>query len=290
MLKLNTEVKEIIDNVLMQYHIFDISQPLMITFPPVCQSIKNNDDVISAPVWSFDFFAKRKLNIVAFNHIGEGNYFDSRTFVSFLDKLKQAITVFPSKVGYGSSLGAFSLGLHADRLGLSKVLLMMPQSTYCKKTAPWDSIVINAQDSINSDMAILDGRTCKTPITFIYDPLSLPDKLHVDRYQQRGTRLKIFGVGHRIPRTLQHLDMLSDVILQFRVGTIDNNSFYRGLKERRKLSYYFRDAYKQPTMSYTNRRVLIIYWHKTKQRLQHLKFEPSKILARLICSIKKRIS
>jgi|TARA_R110000851_G_scaffold90253_5_gene197104 hypothetical protein len=289
-LKLNIEVKEIIDNVVMQYHIFDTSQPLMITFPPVCQSIKNKDVSITAPVWSFDFFAKRKLNIIAFNHIGEGNYFDSIAFISLLDKLRQEIAIFPTKIGYGSSLGAFALSLHADRLLLDKALLMMPQSTYCKKTASWDPIVVNAQDSKNSDMTVLDGSTCKTPLTIIYDPLSLADKLHVDRYEQTATRLKIFGVGHRIPRTLQHLDMLSEVILQFRIGTIDNDYFYRGLKERRKLSYYFRDAYKKPTVSYTNRRIIIIYWHKTKQRLIHFKFEPAKILDRLLCSIKKRIS
>ncbi|UJF20742.1 hypothetical protein [Shewanella sp. OMA3-2] len=289
MLKLNIETREIIDNVVMKYHIFDVNQPIMITFPPVCQSIQNIDAATNAPVWSFDYFANRKLNIIAFNHIGEGNYFDSAIFISYLDTLKHAIAIFPSKVGYGTSLGGFALSLHADRLGLDKALLMMPQSTYCKSIAPWDPIVVNAQDSKVSDMTTLDGKGCKTPLTVIYDPLSIADRLHVKRYEQALTTLKIYAVGHRVPRALQHLNMLSDVILQFRLGSIDQDSFYRGLRGRRNLSYYFRDAIKKPNNSYTNKRIAIIYWHKTKQTITHFKFEPSKISERITTSCHKRI-
>ena len=290
MLTLNIETREIIDNVVMKYHIFDVNQPIMITFPPVCQSINNIDAAVNAPVWSFDYFANRKLNIIAFNHIGDGNYFDSAVFVSFLDNLKYDIAMFPSKVGYGTSLGGFALTLHADRLGLDKALLMMPQSTYCKSIAPWDPIVINAQDSAVSDMATLDGKNCKTPLTVIYDPFSIADKLHVQRFEQPLSVLKVYAVGHRVPRALQHLNMLSDVILQFRLGTIDQDYFYSGLRERRTLSYYFRDAIKKPNKSYTNKRVAIIYRHKAKQAIMNFKFEPSKIIERISSSVKKRIT
>ncbi|WP_434926178.1 hypothetical protein [Shewanella sp. HL-SH2] len=289
MLKLNIETREIIDNVVVKYHIFDVNQPIMITFPPVCQSISNIDAAADAPVWSFDYFANRKLNIIAFNHIGEGNYFDSEMFISYLDKLKHAIAMFPSKVGYGTSLGGFALSLHADRLDLDKALLMMPQSTYCKSIAPWDPIVTNAQDSRISDMKTLDGKGCKTPLTVIYDPLSIADKLHVQRFEQALTVLKIYAVGHRVPRALQHLNMLSEVILQFRLGTIDQDYFYAGIRGRRALSYYFRDAFKKPNKSYTNRRVAIIYWHKAKQKITHFKFEPSQIIERVAASCHKRI-
>lgn len=289
MLKLNIETRKIIDNVVMKYHIFDVNQPIMITFPPVCQSIRNIDTAATSPVWCFDYFANRKLNIIAFNHIGEGNYFDSKVFISFLAQLKHALAIFPSKIGYGTSLGGFALSLHADRLGLNKALLLMPQSTYCKSIAPWDPIVVNAQDSKVSDMMTLDGKGCKTPLTVIYDPFSIADKLHIQRFEHPLTLFKMYAVGHRVPRALQHLNMLSEVILQFRLGTIDQDDFYAGISGRRSLSYYFRDAIKKPNKSYTNKRVAIIYWHKAKQKMIHFKFEPNKVIERIAASCYKRM-
>ncbi|NKF51445.1 hypothetical protein G3R49_12845 [Shewanella sp. WXL01] len=274
----------------MQYHIFNPSEPVMVTFPPVCQAIAKDANLDDAFVWGFDYFAKKHMNVIAFNHIGEGNYFDSPKLLAFIDDLAPQLKQFPASIGYGASLGGFALGLLADRLQLSKALLLMPQSTYCKQTAPWDPIVVNSVPSSRSDMATLDAKNCKTPLTIIYDPLSLQDKNHMDRFEQTLTKFKVYAVGHRIPRALQHLGILNDVILQFRQGDIDEDAFYQGIRGRRYLTYYYRDAYKKPTSSYTSKRLLVIYRHKATYRLKTVKFEPAKIADRLKSSVQKRIN
>ena len=290
MFELGKSVKFKIDNVIVQYHIFDKCQPIMVTFPPVCQSIPLALIDSDPTVWSFDFFAKRKMNIIAFNHIGSGNYFDSAEFISFLASIVDDLALFPQRIGYGASLGGFALTLHADRLKLSKALLMMPQTTYDKAIASWDPVVMKAQPSINNPMASLDGAHCETPLTVIYDPLWIPDKLHVARCIHPIQRLTIQGIGHRTPRALLHMGMLTDVVLAFIEGEIDKHDFYQRIKAKRNLSYYFRDAYKLPGLNLTKKRLFIIYKHKLIFRVNNLNFEPKKIATRLKESVDKRVN
>ncbi len=262
MLTYHQSVRLQVDNVLVQYHIFDADEPLMVTFPPGCQVMSQEQVDEQKSAWSFQFFAKQKMNVISFNHIGDDNYFDSLAFEQFLVKLSSAIAVFSSRIGYGASRGGFATALHADKLNLTKALLLMPLSTYWQALAPWDPKLKNHSQSQKRDISHLDVSQCKTPLTIIYDPLFFPDRQHKQRFENCVASYTVPGVGHRIVRALQDLGSLKSTVLEFRVGEINAARFYQAARKRRTLSYYFRTHQKVCFKKSSLKRYSIIQLHK----------------------------
>lgn len=285
---LNQSIRCRIDNVLVQYHIFDPQAPVMITFPPgsaalTPQALQHNDSA-----WAFEFFAKRGMNIIAFNHIGDSNLFESIHFSQFIASLGKQLVCFPSRIGYGVSRGGFGISLYAHKLNLTRALLLMPISTYNLNLAPWDPKVQAANKHSPAPRA--DASECSTPLTIIYDPLSFPDKRHALRYPASTRFLKLPGVGHRISRSLQQLGLLGELVLEYRSGAINEQDYYQKIRARRQLSYFYKGLSSNPTGKLTLKRKVVIYHHKWRFKLAHIEQEPAKFLGRLSESINKRIA
>ncbi|OBT07136.1 hypothetical protein A9267_14825 [Shewanella sp. UCD-FRSSP16_17] len=278
-----------VDNVLVQYHIFDTNEPVMVTFPPNCQALTQDQVDVDKQAWSFQFFSKRKMNIIAFNHIGgDDHYFDSFIFAQFLQKLSLALQQFPKRIGYGVSKGGFATAFHADTLKLDKALLLMPVSTYWQPAAPWDPKLEKHFQLQKGNMSHLNASECKTPLTIIYDPLYKPDANHKASFKSCIASYRLPGVGHRIARALADIGLLKDIILAFREGDIDSARFYQAARKRRYLSYYFRSLDKVHIGTVSKKRLAIIYLHKF-YRYKEQSIDLDKIKARLQESVCKRL-
>ncbi|MEZ9539353.1 hypothetical protein AB4160_14295 [Shewanella sp. 10N.286.51.B8] len=275
MLKLNQQVRIQVDDVFIQYHIFDINQPIMVTFPPGSKPFNEHDISSGQSAWGFDFFAKRQMNVISFVHIGKNNLFESPIFECFIDKLRADLAIFPSRIGYGASRGGFAVALHANKLAIDRALLLMPLSTYNPIIAPW----VHKAAELKSERG-LDASQCNAALTIIYDPLSLRDKLHKRRFSHCVKALTITGVGHRIPRALLNLGMLSSVVLEYREGDINSDYFYQRTRNRRYLSFYFKHVRINNTGKMTNKRLMVIYRYKFVYFLRNLYMKPYKILAK----------
>ncbi|WP_076537245.1 hypothetical protein [Shewanella sp. UCD-KL21] len=284
MLKLNQQVRIQVDDVFIQYHIFDVNQPIMVTFSPYSEPITDEQITSGKSAWGFNFFAKRQLNVVAFNQIGKNNIFESQIFEVFLVDFGKQLTLFPSRIGYGASLGGFALALYAEVLRLDRALLLMPVSTFNQSIAPWEPKTFPHSRGIG-----LDASGCKIPLTIIYDPLSVPDKLHKERFGSCVKVLTITGVGHRIPRALLNLGMLSSVVLEYRQGDINSDDFYQRTRKRRNLSYYFKHIRIVNTGKMTNKRLMVIYRHKLVYHLKNIDINPKKISTKLKVSVSKKV-
>ncbi|WP_158638098.1 hypothetical protein [Shewanella donghaensis] len=289
LLNTNKVTRIVIDDVLVQYQIFDTNSPVMVTFPPGTEFLSKAQLTESKPAWAFKFFAKQKMNVIAFNHIGEENYFDSPALAIFIQKLSKELEVFPEAIGYGVSRGGFATALFADRLQLSRALLLMPVSTYNSGIAVWDPKLKQGEPKSRRIIS-LDATVCKTPLTIIYDPLHFADRRHKQRFLSCVEAFVIPGVGHRIARALQDMGMLKNVVLEFRQGGINAQRFFVDCRKRHNLSYYFRNFYKVAEGKLTPRRLFIIYNVKLQKSLNLKEFDIHKIKLKLLESTDKRVN
>ncbi|MCL1144340.1 alpha/beta hydrolase family protein [Shewanella gaetbuli] len=286
-MKLNQTVCQVIDDVFMQYHIVDTSKPVMITFPPGCQAITQHQaEANDTNAWSFQFFAKRGINVVSFNHIGQDNYFHSEEFARFLPLLSTQLDVFPKRIGYGISRGGFASAIHSKVLGLDKALLLMPLSSYNHKTVPWDPKV--KANHVPDQALNLDASVCETPLTVIYDPLYAPDTQHVARLDSVVAEYHISGVGHRISRALQQMGMLKKVVLDFYAADIESDAFYQGIRQRRLFPSYLKGTLANSRRKVTLKRRWVITQYRCYLIINNSHFCHQKFLSKLAVSCQKR--
>ena len=285
MLLFNQTVRIQVDDVVVQYHIFETEQPIMITFPPGNEALSHADLIEKKTPWGFDLFAKRKMNVISFNHIGKGNYFNSNEFATFTVKLGRHLDCFSERIGYGVSRGGYATSLFSMNLCLDRALLLMPISTYDISIASWDPKVREASLYLN---ACADSAECEIPLTIIYDPLYKPDSMHVKRFQSCINRLPLPGVGHRIPRALLQLGILRSTVLQYRQQQIDPASFFLKIRKRRTLAIFYRGLQACNKTSKFSLRSRVILLHNIRHHINHLDINPKKMHQQLSESIKKR--
>ncbi|ACJ31060.1 Cytosolic protein, putative [Shewanella piezotolerans WP3] len=285
LLLFNQTVRLQVDDVVIQYHIFDTAQPLMITFPPGSEAFSDSDLIENKTPWGYDFFAKRRMNVISFNHIGKGNYFTSNELVIFTEKLGKHLDCFCERIGYGVSRGGFATSMFSKNLRLDRALLLMPISTYDISIASWDPKVREAAQHLNASP---DSADCDIPLTIIYDPLYKPDSMHMKRFQSCRVRFPLPGVGHRIPRALLQLGILKSTILQYRQQQIDPASFFLKIRKRRTLSFFYRGLQSCNNTSRFSLRSRVILFHRIQYHINHLDIDPKKIYQQLSESIQKR--
>lgn len=289
LLKFHQSIRQRIGNVIVQYRLFNINAPLVITFPPNSAGINELEVKEGVHPWGFNFFTKQQINVISFTHIGKREYFRSIELQNFIKDLENLLSVFPERIGYGVSLGGFAISLHANALKLDRALLMMPLSTYSPHIAPWEPKAVTADKATQYSGCNDDAVVCKVPLTIIYDPLYKTDRLHVERYSCHITRLKLSGVGHRIPRALQELGLLKSTVLDFVHNRLDQASFPDKVRNRRELSYYYKSLLSNSTGKLTFKRRKIIYYHKALWKLKHIEDEPRRIVTRFTESLLKRV-
>ncbi|WP_076414334.1 hypothetical protein [Shewanella sp. UCD-KL12] len=290
MLTFHKTVRQRIGNVIVQYRLLNINEPVVITFPPGSDGLTEQEAREGTAPWSYNFFTKQHKNIISFTHIGKDEYYRSIELQNFVKYLGSNLTDFSERIGYGVSRGGFAVALHANTLKLDRALLMMPLSSYSAKVAPWDPKVLKAEKATQYCGYNNDGAECKTPLTIIYDPLFKADRLHMQRFRCEVHKLKISGVGHRIARTLRDLGLLKKIVLDFVDNKLDTENFPRLVKGRRELDFYHKTLCTNPTGKLTLKRKKVIYYHKVLWKLKHIEEEPRKIAKRLQESIQKRIS
>ncbi|NRD71926.1 hypothetical protein HQQ94_01420 [Shewanella sp. VB17] len=256
-LHFNKDVRIILTDALVQYHLFDKNLPLVISFAPMDSGLSDQslqDDTVQA--FGFNFFKKQQFNVIAFAH-KEDTYYRSDSFVSFIASIGNAISIFDNKIGYGISLGGFAVALHANSLGLERALLLMPQSSYSNKITPWEKKSTKACQLEDWNNKHNDAAICQVPLTIIYDPLCLTDKRHVDRFKCEVQHVRLFGVGHRIPRALRHLGILRNIVVNYINSGCVTHDFHQKIRDRRFLRYYLKNQLKNPTKKSSLKRRLV---------------------------------
>ncbi|MGF1756611.1 hypothetical protein L4D76_01425 [Photobacterium sagamiensis] len=246
MLKLQSDTRLIIGDILVQYHIFSTDAPLMITFSPAGSVLKPSQVEAGCSAWGFDFFKKMGVNIISFSAIQHKHWFISPQLVEFINKLSPQLEIFPERLGYGASMGAFATSLYSSQLQLDRLLLITPL-TPSKEQYKLSKFDYCAQHKGN--------------ITIIFDPLCQNDKQHALRYPLDTTFLKLYGVGHQVIESMSQVGYLKSIVLKFVTNEVKRSEFEKAMRARRNIERYYSYMARNPTKKLTPRRLKVIRYY-----------------------------
>ncbi len=228
-------------NIFCKHYFFDKSKPVVVSFAPHDGGIEKKQIRTKFSPWAFDYLVAKNINVVSFSFITENfNYYRDTDLFSAIPHLSEALKVFPERLGYGSSAGAYAISAFSNALDIDRVLLLCPISTRKKEINTWDFEANRFLQSFDFDWTgpYADGADSLSKGYVIYDPFDRLDRLHAERYKNL-TKLKLPGAGHLVPLRLQRLGMLSWTVEKFLSGGIPVNEFHlRGRARKDLLDYY----------------------------------------------------
>lgn len=146
---------------------------------------------------------------------------------------------------YGASMGGFGALAFSSLAPGASVFAMSPQSTLRPRKVPFETRYTRPMKRGDwsepfSDAAGALGAT--GPVTIIYDPTVLEDRLHVERIEATNdTPLNLLEARHfthKIPPMLKKMDILKPVTQTALTGTLTRADFYSLIRARRTAAPY----------------------------------------------------
>ncbi|SQD80152.1 hypothetical protein [Moritella yayanosii] len=275
MLELQRDTRFIVDDILVQYHIASVDKPLMITFSPAGYVLTTAEAEAGTSAWGFEFFKKMGVNVISFAPIKNKHWFISAALQNYLTQLSPHLTVFPERLGYGASMGAFAHSLYYSQLQLDRLLLITPL------TPPKNLMIPTAFDYCAQ---------CQGDITLIFDPLCPEDKSHALRYPSHTKYLKLYGVGHQVIETISKIGYLKSLVMAFIANDINHAEFNKAMRGRRSVERYYSYMARNPTQKLTPSRLNIIRRHLLRWHFAHPTYFIQKLTTKWRKSIRKRLN
>lgn len=274
MFELHQEVVTIVDNVVVKYFITDFSQPVIVSFACAASSLSHSEIAAGHSPWSYDFWKKNGINVVAFASIDEENWYQSEALSDFCDQLRGWLAPFPKRLGYGYSMGGFGVAAYGNQLGLDHAMLFAPATSTDPRIVEWDTKARSrtAERGLDWLGPMNDSIHCRVPLTILYDPLYELDRRHVRRYehQLQLDLMPMPGIGHSVPESLLKLNMLKSVCLEFAAGRIDRAAFFSKLRKRRTLYIYFQQMKNAARRRNSKKAQRVIHYHRLRWSLKNL--------------------
>ncbi|MDO6691926.1 hypothetical protein Q4574_01460 [Aliiglaciecola sp. 3_MG-2023] len=146
----------------MSFDFIDINLPVVITFGQLGTSVCFDDALRGAvSPWGFEYIRSKGVNVLSFACINKPNWYRSQVFAKFLKKISLDIKCFPTRLGYGSSMGGFGVSVFANLLNINRVLLLNPISTLNSMIIPEETRFLEASTTYNWDGEYSDGANMK---------------------------------------------------------------------------------------------------------------------------------
>ncbi|MDF5203534.1 cytosolic protein, partial [Vibrio parahaemolyticus] len=78
---------DLLDDVFVKYELVDLNKPLLFTFSPSGTDVQVQDLTPDFSPWGYELGIQQQVNIIAFQHLGQSNWFRSRNLIFFLEQL-----------------------------------------------------------------------------------------------------------------------------------------------------------------------------------------------------------
>lgn len=271
----HVEERIIVDKTLVQSYIFSVGSPLMVTFSPAGSVLTSKQVAAGEAAWGYNFFKSHGINVLAFSAIDDKHWFVSQILKDFIQKLSPQLVIFPERLGYGASMGAYALSNHHKNLQLDRMLLI----------TPIPSTITNNRLSDFSYAQYYCGQ-----LTIILDPFCVQDRIEAKQYPKQANYLMMPGVGHRVIESLSHMGHLKTLVLQFINNDIDKISFANLVRKRRNIARYYRFMARNPTNKNTDKRKSIIRYYQIKWSIKNSNLLFASFLNKWKKSINKRLN
>ena len=230
-----------VGNVYCKYQLLDADRPVVVSFAHHISGVEEDKIEQSPDPWAFQYLSARSPNVVCFSFIsGKYTYYRDRNLLDALPGISSSLRLFPQRLGYGCSAGAYAVSAFSNVLRLDKILLLCPISTRLREVATWDLEAKRFLSSFDFDWEepYADGAATESEGYVIYDPLFRLDRLHAERYTKLK-KLVLPGTGHLVPDRLHRLGMLSWTVDSFLTGEIPESEFYTRARGRKELRDYY---------------------------------------------------
>ncbi len=230
------------DQYAIRYNLRNCDKPLVFTFD---NFLSAGPSISTRAGWGMGFLTKNGYNCVSFL-AARKNWYRTSEFREILEAFITSEfdgTLFPRRIAYGSSMGAYAAAAFGDVLGCEERVLFHPVSTLNQAAVPWESrkFTRNRFDWNGPYWDSVEGCPGARRVTILVDNLFHLDWRHAKRFEKNeNTRiLKCTGLGHGIPLHLKALGNLNEVVLGLLEGTLSDARFYAMMRGRRTLKRYF---------------------------------------------------
>lgn len=229
----------IVGGVFCKYHLFDTSKPIVMSFSNAGEIFNTSrDDVTEYKPWGYDFLIKQDLNVMSFSCVDKPFWYRDEEFYQFVEQLSKITMLFERRIGYGGSMGGYAASAFSEPLKLTELILFNPISSLSSEHSPWEPRYRNQKKLSLWDDNYLDGSKSRCEGYIFYDPIFKLDRLHAEKYCYL-TKVRVYGVGHKIPKHLLELGLLSYVSKQCLNRTFDTKSFYKKYRNRKRYIGYY---------------------------------------------------
>ena len=208
---------------------------LVITFTPAIE--KGNEK----PKRGFGeyFLSNRGYDVLCFIST-ENHWWQVPEMESALQAAEAICSNYANISGYGVSMGAYGLLMYSRRLGIDKILAIVPQVTVDPSKPPFEIRWADFAKRINFQNDDLNaGLNASSRVTFVYDPL-FQDRKHIDLIDAKiQNTFPVTFMRHAASRYLQRLGILETLVIDLLEDRLDLNSLMRRLRHSRKLDREF---------------------------------------------------
>lgn len=152
---------------------------------------------------------------------------------------------FAAVSAFGSSMGGYGALAFASLYPDATVLAFAPQSSLARKIVPFERRYPYARKQGNWSGAYRDaaqGAAHAARSYILYDPYELEDAAHAARLAgPRAQLLRLPNHSHKLPPALKQMGRLKDVVRAGLTGTLDTDTFYQMMRDRRTSVAYLAD-------------------------------------------------
>ncbi|MFM2198399.1 MAG: hypothetical protein RLZZ505_1831 [Verrucomicrobiota bacterium] len=243
------------------YSFIDQSRPVVITFDNMTAAAPNLHE---REGWGLSFLNKNRFNCLSFL-TSQRNWYRGEEFQSILNaflRSKIDLSVFPERIGYGSSMGAYAAAAYGDVLSCEKLLLFHPISTLNQSLVPWETRKFTKiqydWEGPYHDSA--DGCKNAENIVLFVDNIYDLDFKHAKRYLANGNvrLLRTPGLGHGLPTHFAKMGVLKEIVLSCLEDTLESARYGQLMRFRRNLPRYYHWLLSEQNQHLTPKRKQII--------------------------------
>lgn len=160
---------------------------------------------------------------------------------------------FDRVVFYGASMGGFAAASFSVVAPKCRVVAMSPQSTLRRDLVPWERRYLEGRRMGDWDGKWSDAARAvrgAAEVKLFYDPYFGPDAAHAARFEGANiTRYPAPFMGHKLPRQLQEMGVLTTVASRAIKGGLNAETWARMLAKRKQSPAYYEALAKRAAKS-----------------------------------------
>ncbi|GAA6209335.1 hypothetical protein NBRC116601_26280 [Cognatishimia sp. WU-CL00825] len=220
----------------------DKGDTLIVTFENLDHVYDFTDDRMP---WGYGFVTGRGWSMLGMM-AHDWTWYRDETVFDFFDRLRDEgfFDRFKKVVFYGASMGGYAAAAFSAAAPGSTVILISPQATLDRETAPWEHRYLKAwRRSFNTRYGYAPDMVKTAEKVFLFfDPRMPQDAMHATLF--RGDNIQRYRCrffGHRMASLWVQMGVLKEVIDRCLDGTLRPANFYALMRKRRDTGRFLRE-------------------------------------------------